>query len=126
MILEPQVLIIGNYRYMPPPKTTFSKADAKIAKYAKALSAPAKIAILKTLAERDSCICGEIVEITPLAQSTVSQHLKELKELGLIQGTIEGAKSCYCIDPAGFTKFKALFQAFFSGIDASKKCCTKK
>ncbi len=111
---------------MAATKTGFSKSEEEVARYAKALSAPAKIAILKTLAERDTCICGEIVEITPLAQSTVSQHLKELKELGLIQGTIDGVKSCYCIDPAGFSKFKAVFQSFFNQIDTSNKCCPKK
>jgi len=108
---------------MTARKPKFSKSDEELAKYAKALSAPAKIAILKTLARRDSCICGEIVKITPLSQSTVSQHLKELKELRLIQGTIDGVRSCYCIDPDGFLKFSALFEEFFRRIKTSKKCC---
>ena len=112
--------------YMAAIKAGFSKSDQEIARYAKALSAPAKIAILRMLSERDSCICGEIVEITPLAQSTVSQHLQELKELGLIRGTIDGVTSCYCINPAGFTRFKKLFQRFLSEIDVSSKCCIKK
>ena len=101
---------------MPAAKGEFNKADEELAKYAKALSAPAKVAILKTLAKRERCICGEIVQITPLSQSTVSQHLKELKNLGLIQGTIEGVKSCYCINPEGFSKFRELFESFFRKI----------
>ena len=109
-----------------PTKARFNKIDEETARYAKALSAPAKIAILRALAERDTCICGEIVEITPLAQSTVSQHLKELKELGLIQGTVDGTKSCYCIDPAGFAKFRERMRDFFSAIDSSQKCCRKR
>lgn len=104
----------------------FEKVDEELARYAKMLSAPAKVAILKTLAERNECICGEIVDITPLAQSTVSQHLKELKELGLIQGTIAGATSCYCIDPAGFEKCRGVFEAFFEGISALKRSCVGK
>ena len=110
---------------MAASKGGFNKAEEELAKYAKALSAPAKVAILKTLAKRDTCICGEIVEITPLSQSTVSQHLKELKDLGLIQGTIEGVKSCYCINPEGFLKFSNLFESFFRQVRASKCCNTK-
>ena len=104
-------------------KAQFKKSDEKLARYAKALSAPAKVAILRTLAQRNSCVCGEIVEITPLAQSTVSQHLQELKGLGLIQGTVDGAKSCYCIDPEGVVKFKNMIATFLAEIDTSKKCC---
>lgn len=108
------------------PKAPFKKSDEALARFAKALSAPAKAAILRTLAARDSCVCGEIVDITPLAQSTVSQHLKELKELGLVQGRIEGVKSCYCLNPSGIAKLRAAFESFFSEIDAAEKCCAKK
>ena len=94
----------------------FSSKDEELARIAKALSAPAKIAILRALAERHTCICGEIVEITPLSQSTVSQHLKELKDLGLIQGRIEGVKSCYCINREGFLKFAELLIGFIREI----------
>ena len=97
----------------------FSPRDEKLARVAKALSAPAKIAILRALAERHECICGEIVEITPLSQSTVSQHLKELKELGLIQGRIEGVKSCYCINREGFLKFAELLTGFIKEIKSN-------
>jgi DNA-binding transcriptional ArsR family regulator len=79
-------------------KEEFSKNENKIATFAKALSHPARISILKTLAEKNTCICGEIVEVLPLSQSTVSQHLKELKNAGLIKGEVEGQASCYFID----------------------------
>ncbi len=76
----------------------FTVKDNKIAKYAKALAHPARIAILNILIKRRACICGDIVDELPLSQSTVSQHLKELKEAGLIKGDIDGARVCYCID----------------------------
>jgi DNA-binding transcriptional ArsR family regulator len=76
----------------------FSVKENKLAKYAKALGHPARIAILKFLASKASCQCGDIVDELPLSQSTVSQHLKELKDAGLIKGEIEGVKVCYCID----------------------------
>ncbi len=79
-------------------KEEFSDKFNKIANFAKALSHPARIAILKKLADTNKCICGEIVEVMPLSQSTVSQHLKELKTTGLIQGEIEGVASKYCIN----------------------------
>src|ERR1700686_3245324 len=76
----------------------FSVRENRLAKYAKALGHPARVAILKLLASKQTCICGDIVDELPLSQSTVSQHLKELKDAGLIKGEIEGAKVCYCID----------------------------
>src|SRR5678816_3732886 len=76
----------------------FSAKENKLARYAKALGHPARIAILDLLAKKQTCQCGDIVEELPLSQSTVSQHLKELKEAGLIKGEIEGARVCYCID----------------------------
>jgi DNA-binding transcriptional ArsR family regulator len=76
----------------------FSVKENRMAMYAKALAHPARIAILKLLAGKQNCMCGDIVEELPLSQSTVSQHLKELKAAGLIKGEIEGAKVCYCID----------------------------
>jgi DNA-binding transcriptional ArsR family regulator len=79
-------------------KDLFDDIDIQLADMAKCLSHPARIKILKILAEKDTCICGEIVEILPLAQATVSQHLIELKKEGLVKGSIDGAKSCYCID----------------------------
>ena len=94
----------------------FSEKDERMARVAKALSAPAKIAILRALAERNTCICGEIVDITPLSQSTVSQHLRELKELDLIQGRIEGVKSCYCINQEGFAQFAGMLADFIKEV----------
>ncbi|TGK81086.1 ArsR family transcriptional regulator [Leptospira montravelensis] len=79
-------------------KTEFPANIQKMASFTKLLSHPARLAILEVLAKRQTCVCGEIVEILPLAQSTVSQHLKELKEGGLVRGKVEGTSSCYCID----------------------------
>ena len=97
-----------------------------LAKYAKALSHPARLAIVEKLAKQKSCICGEIVEVLPLAQSTVSQHLKSLKDAGLIKGEIEGLKSCYCLDDKAFEEFIRLSNSFFKQLEKSsnsKKCC---
>lgn len=97
-----------------------------LARYAKALSHPARLAILETLAKKDSCICGEIVEVLPLAQSTVSQHLKELKEAGLITGEVEGLRSCYCLDHQAVKELEKLITRLFNSIKKnlqSKKCC---
>lgn len=98
----------------PPPATTEELAatsafDAEaLATYAKALGHPARVAIVRLLLEKDGCICGEIVDELPLAQSTVSQHLKQLKNAGLIRGEVDGPRVCYCIEPAAITRFKSL------------------
>ena len=89
-----------------PRVNEFPDKDLKLAEFAKALSHPARIAILKVLAEKKECICGELVDDLPLAQSTVSQHLKALKEVGLIKGTIDGPKSRYCIDWKIFERYQ--------------------
>ena len=91
----------------------------------KALAHPARIAILKVLADRNECICGEIVEVLPLAQSTVSQHLKELKNAGLIRGTIEGPKTCYCIHWEAFQEFSVAFNSLFNELKENNQnnCC---
>lgn len=105
-------------------KEMFEEIDQELAEFAKAIAHPARIAILKVLAERNSCICGEIVEVLPLAQATVSQHLKELKNAGLIQGTISGPKSCYCINHAKFIKFQEAFNALFLHLESqNNNCC---
>lgn len=104
----------------------FDEESIVLARYARALSHPARIAILETLAERATCICGEIVEVLPLAQSTVSQHLKELKEAGLIIGEVDGLKSCYCLNPEAIKELEAYFSPFLKGLKkglVSKKCC---
>ena len=106
-------------------KNEFDSDLLKIADFAKALSHPARIAILKELAEKNTCICGEIVNVIPLAQSTVSQHLNELKKAGLIYGEIDGPKSCYCINKTVLDDMsKRLTKLFSSLIDSG--CCKPK
>lgn len=97
-------------------KEEFGKKEQELAALAKAISHPARIAILKVLAQRNECICGDIVEVLPLAQSTVSQHLKELKEAGLIEGTIDGPRSCYCINWKVFEKFNSELNGLFTNL----------
>ena len=111
---------------MPIVKTDqFKRADVRLAEIAKALSHPARIAILKELARRNECVCGQIVDAIPLAQSTVSQHLKELKEIGMITGEIDGPRSCYCIDSAKMGELAALLGDFLQTVNCAcgdKQC----
>lgn len=106
-------------------KQEFEKDEILAAEIAKALSHPARVAIIKFLAEQKSCICNDIVEQLPLSQSTVSQHLKELKIAGLIKGEIDGPRVCYCIDKDNWKKAKDIFAELFNmKFDAMKvKCC---
>ena len=97
----------------------FSSTEINLADIAKALSHPARIKILDILNEQTQCIVGEIVDRLPLSQSTVSQHLKELKRVGLIKGEIEGPSICYCLDEDVVAKTKSAFTKLFS----SFKCC---
>ncbi len=103
----------------------FTQAEQDLAAFAKVLSHPARISILKILAAQNACICGEIVEVLPLAQSTVSQHLKELKKAGLIKGTVEGPKSCYCINREAFEKLNGEFNSLFHTLQTGNtgNCC---
>src|SRR5687767_10036445 len=101
----------------------FTVKQNKIAKYTKALGHPARIAILEVLIKKQSCICGDIVEELPLSQSTVSQHLKELKDAGLIKGDIEGVKICYCIDEKEWKQAQAIFNLLFESYKVKMKCC---
>jgi len=78
---------------------------------AKALAHPVRVRILRVLAARRACICGDLVDLLPLAQSTVSQHLKVLKRAGLIHGEVDGPRTCYCIDPAVISRLKTLVSA---------------
>jgi ArsR family transcriptional regulator, arsenate/arsenite/antimonite-responsive transcriptional repressor len=82
----------------------------------KALGHPARLEILHVLAERGACVCGEVVEVMPLAQATVSQHLKVLKEAGLIRGRIDGKSSCYCLDPNGIAELHEALDEFIGGL----------
>ena len=106
-------------------KEEFTQKEQDLAAFAKALAHPARISILKLLAQRNECICGEIVEILPLAQSTVSQHLKELKNAGLIDGSIDGPRSCYSINWKAFEKFMGEFSFLFNKLKVQneKACC---
>lgn len=97
-------------------KEAFSRKQQDLAAFAKAISHPARIAILKELARRNECICGEIVKALPLAQSTVSQHLKELQKAGLVRCTVEGPRNCYCINWTTFEKFSREFSSVFKQI----------
>ena len=84
--------------------------DRETAALARALAHPARVAILRLLIERGDCICGEIVDVLPLAQATVSQHLKVLKEAGLIKGDVDGPRVCYCVNPKAVKRFKELVE----------------
>ncbi len=96
--------------------------NKQLAIWAKALAHPARIAILKLLIQKQSCICGEIVSELPLSQSTVSQHLKAMKEAGLIVGTIDGPKVCYCINVAVLSEFAITLLGFSNELNLSKNC----
>lgn len=89
----------------------------------KALGHPARIAIIQTLIKAEACICGDLVDELGLAQATISQHLRELKNVGIIQGTIEGTSVCYCIDPKVWGQYKAMFDTFFGRYNPAEKCC---
>lgn len=85
-----------------------NEADEELAGLAKAVGHPARVKILRILIRKDACICGEIVDELPLAQSTVSQHLKVLKDAGLIRGEVDGPRVCYCIEPRALRRLRAL------------------
>jgi DNA-binding transcriptional ArsR family regulator len=102
----------------------YSEAELQIAKFAKALSHPARVAILQLLIQKQSCICGDIVDELPIAQSTVSQHLKELKQAGLIKGNIDGASICYCVDTEVLQKANQILNKVFAvSIESPTTCC---
>ena len=98
----------------------FTEKQNRLAQMMKALAHPARIAIIQHLVRTDACICGDLVDELGLAQATISQHLKELKNAGLIQGTIEGTSVCYCIDPKVWNQHKTTFESFFV---TYKGCC---
>lgn len=97
-------------------------ADIDLADWSKALSHPARIRILQILARRDTCVCGELVDALPLAQSTVSQHLRVLKDAGLITGRIDGPRSCYCLDRGQLRRVRAGLVGFFDGLERAHGC----
>ena len=101
----------------------FTARQNRIATLAKVLGHPARIAILENLLSRKACVCGDLVDELPLAQATVSQHLKELKTVGLIKGETEGASVCYCINRPVWEESKEILLQFFSLIPADNSCC---
>ena len=101
-------------------KEAFSNSQNRLADLAKAFAHPARIAILEFLSKQDTCVCGDIVEELPLSQATVSQHLAELKRIGLIKGDIEGPKVCYCINKKVWQEAKQNFAQF---LNDTKSCC---
>ena len=102
---------------------SFTNHQNELAILAKALGHPARIAIIEYLLKVDSCVCGDIVNELPLAQPTVSQHLKELKNANLIKGNFEGNSICYCINESGFEKIKGFFQNIANHLEKNQKQC---
>jgi DNA-binding transcriptional ArsR family regulator len=100
----------------------FTRAQLELAAFTKALGHPARITILQFLASRKSCVCGGIVDELPLSQSTVSQHLKELKTAGLIKGDFEGPTVCYCINEIAWNRAKDALNGLF-GLYEGNDCC---
>ena len=101
----------------------FTQEQNDIAVLLKALAHPARIAIVEYLLSVDTCICNDIVEEVKLAQPTVSQHLKELKNVGIIQGDIDGKSICYCINPDTLKKMEHFISEIFRKIEKQKSCC---
>lgn len=102
----------------------FTDEQNKIAMLAKVLGHPARVAILQFLFNQDACVCGEIVTEIGLAQPTISQHLKELKHLGLIKGSVEGTSICYCIDNDNWSTMKSILSDFLNqDLVEKQKCC---
>ncbi|QOR76709.1 MAG: winged helix-turn-helix transcriptional regulator [Thermoflavifilum sp.] len=101
----------------------FTRKQNELASMARALAHPARIAILQYLLKKNACICGDLVDELGLAQATISQHLKELRLAGLIQGTIEGPSVCYCLNPKTWKKYRESFMQLFQELDDSSCQC---
>lgn len=103
----------------------FNASQKRTAELMKALGHPARIAIVELLLERDTCICRDIADKLPLAQSTVSQHLKALKKAGIIKGEIDGVRTCYCLNEEGIKEINRLFTKLVTNITTAtqEKCC---
>lgn len=99
----------------------FTEEQNELAKFAKVLGHPARIAILEYITKQNSCICNDLVQEIGLAQATISQHLRELKNIGIIQGTIEGTSVCYCINSEKWNEMQQKLAALFTNI--SSNCC---
>lgn len=101
----------------------FTEKQNRLAGMMKSLAHPARIAIIQHLVKTRACICGDIVDELGLAQATISQHLKELKNAGLINGTIEGTSVCYCINEKAWKQCKKEFETFFVAYEMKGSCC---
>src|SRR6201994_3488618 len=101
----------------------FTAEQNRLATMLKALAHPARIAILQHIISANACICGDLVEELGLAQATISQHLKELKNAGIIQGTIEGVSVCYCIEPKAWKLLQKELNGLFSSYEVKNTCC---
>lgn len=101
----------------------FTDEQNQLAVMLKALAHPARIAILQEIIKANACVCGSLVDELGLAQATISQHLKELKNAGLIQGTIEGVSVCYCIEPKAWKLLSKELNEFFGSYTDPGKCC---
>ena len=103
----------------------FTEKQNKLAQMMKAMAHPARIAIIQQLVKAQACVCGDLVDELGLAQATISQHLKELKNAGLIDGTVDGPRSCYCINWKAFEKFNSEFSFLFNKLKVQneKACC---
>ncbi len=113
-----------NIKTMGISKTEqFNTKQNQLAKYAKALAHPARIAIIEHILKTKQCICNDLVDKMPLSQSTISQHLKELKQAGIIKGEIDGTKMCYCIDQKEWEKAKETINELFNAYNKADECC---
>ncbi len=101
----------------------FTEEQNRLAVMLKAIAHPARIAILEQIIKANACICGDLVDELGLAQPTISQHLKELKNAGLIQGSIEGVSVCYCIEPKAWALLQNQLNGFFNLYPMAKSCC---
>ena len=102
----------------------FTDQQNQIAIFAKAFGHPARVAILQQLFEMESCYCGSLVDVIGLAQPTISQHLKELRNLGLVKGNVEGTSVCYCIDKDNWTAMKEVMGDFLDqDLPTNEECC---
>lgn len=101
----------------------FDTSVTEMADILKVLGHPARLSIIKYLAQRQTCVCGDIVEELPLAQSTISRHLAELKRVNLIKGTIAGASICYCINTTVLKEVEAFFASYSLEINKTQNCC---
>lgn len=101
----------------------FKKRQNRVATLAKAFDHPARVAIIEYLLDKKTCICNDLVDVLPLSQSTITQHLKELKQIGIIKGEVEGPKVNYCIDEKTWEEAKDIFINLFSRYVSKNSCC---